>query len=164
MLHFLVLFLAINSLSAFSVGRDGDPYFEEAVSWQPVKYVNHDCGYKAALPGDSRSCLANDLVYNYSEFEGTVYEIHTNLNGRYQPPKTEHEFLTQIEVAFGDIVEIQPILSNQRKVKYVVDLVWKEKNKMARLFCSSNQLYWALIEGNDLSLAPFFFETVQITK
>jgi len=103
----------MNSLSAFSVGRDGDPYCGEAISWQPVKYVNRDFGYKAA---------------------------------------------------FGDAVEIQPIPSNQRRVKYVVDLVWKEKNKMARVFCSSNQLYWALVEGQNLSLAPFFFETVQITK
>lgn len=92
------------------------------------------------------------------------HEIHTSYNSRYLPPKTEKEFTQQVKEAFTESVKVISIPSNQKTIKYICELYFNDGSKVVRLICSSNNLYWCLVQGNDLTLAPLFFDTVKITK
>ena len=153
-----------NSLSAMFVGRDGDPYWSDGIEWQQVKYDNRDNGFSAHLPGKVTSGLTNGNVYCFSEYDSTYYEVHVSLNQRYQPPKKESQFINQLKEAFGCDVSIRSIPSGQKRVRYIVELCWGEEGKIARIYCTSNQIYWAAVEGDNLDLAPLFFDKIQITK
>lgn len=156
--------ISAQPLFAMSVGRDGAPYTENAVQWQPVKYEDRDTGFVAALPGEPKSGFSNGNVYAYSKFKQTSYEIHSSLNKRYQPPEEEKLFLDQIETAFSEEAQVKSISSEQSNILYIAEIHFKSADKIVRLYCSSNQLYWAIVAGDDLTLAPDFFETIQITK
>jgi len=156
--------ISVQPLFAMSIGRDGAPYTENEVQWQPVKYEDRDTGFVAALPGEPRSGFSNGNVYAYSKFKQTAYEIHSSLNERYQPPKEEKLFLFDLEIAFSEEAEVELISSEQSNILYIAEIRFKSADKIARLYCSSNQLYWAIVAGDDLMLASDFFETIQITK
>jgi hypothetical protein len=159
----LTLGIAEN-LSAFSIGRDGDSYVENEIEWQNVSYSNDDVGFVASIPGSPKSGVSNGDAFTYSQYRGVDYEIHTSLNDRFAPPSSERELIQEIETAFGDKANIVLIPSNQAKVKYIAELSFNNESKIARIYWSHNSIYWAIVEGKDLSLAPQFFDTLKITK
>lgn len=152
------------SLTAMTIGPEGESYEENNIVWQPVQYENDDTGFSAALPGDPQSGIADGNAYCYSKYDHVHYQIHTMLNGYYQPPSNQKKFLKQIEEALGSVAIIQPVDSQLKNVEYVVDLYWFDTERVTRVFCSSNQLYWANVQGPDLTLAPLFFDKIRITK
>lgn len=161
------LFLAVISfqdLSAFSIGRDGDPYWENNVQWQRVKYDNGDTGFTASLPGEPKSGLVNMYAYSQSYHDGAYYEIHTSINERYKPPKKESDFVKQVKDAISSPADIVAIRCKMKNVKYVVEIRYKGTTDVSRIYCSSNQLYWALVEGKNAKLASQFFDSIKITR
>lgn len=160
----ILTFMLTENLSAMSIGRDGASYFENDIEWQKVSYENDDVGFIALIPGSPKSGIAGENVFTYSKYQDVDYEIHCSLNERYIPPENEKMFIQQIENAFSNNVIISSIQSNQRKVKYIAEIYFYEKNKIARVYCSQNYLYWMLVQGKDLSIAPLFFEAIEITK
>ncbi len=159
-----LMLVSFQTLSALSFGQDGAPYVENNIKWQPVKYENDDAGFKAAHPGSPHTGLSGGDVYTYSQYKGADYEIHTSLTKRYQPPKNEIAFMQQVENAFADEADIIAVPSSQKTVKYIAELYFKKTNKVVRIYCSSNSLYFDIVEGKDLTLFPLFFDTIQITK
>ncbi len=147
-----------------SIGKKGEPYLENNIQWQQVEYVNSDAGFLAALPGTPSSGLSNGYVFSGSHYEKDYYEINASLSQRYTPPATEREFIRQVEEAFKDEATVTPVSLKQGQVRYCADIHYTKESKKVRLFCSRNCLYWAIIEGDNLTLAPSFFNSVQITK
>ncbi len=160
----IVLLFSIQQLSAFSIGKEGQPYFENSIEWQPVKYDDDDAGFYMAFPEMPKCGLSNGDVYAYSKYKNVHYEMHTSLSGRFLPPKKEYDFMMLVNDAFAAEAEILVIPSSQKNVKYIAEIYWNKMGKVVRLYCSSNQLYWVIVEGEDLTLAPLFFDTVNITK
>ena len=66
--------------------------------------------------------------------------------------------------AFGSDVSVTSVPSTQKSVLYIAEMHFADEPKVARLFCSKNRLYWAIVEGDNLELATEFFESIQITK
>lgn len=157
----LLTLFSSSALFAFSIGRDGTPVTIENISWQPVKYVDSDVGFTALLPGSPSSGFASGDVYVYSIYDEVHYEINCSMGGRYSPLATEALFVNQI-VAANAGAKVTSVPVNQPNIKYIVDIV--SEGSMVRLFCSTNQLYWAIVEGSDLSLATTFFDSIKITK
>lgn len=168
--HFaFVLFIFLNSalipsLSALSIGRDGDPYIQDGIEWQKVYYNDTDAGFTGILPGSPKSGMSNGYCYSTSQYNGVFYEFHTLLGRRYNPPKTEADFISQLNEAYGTEVSITPVSPTQKKVKYCADIICNDGKKIVRIFWSQNCLYWAIVEGEDLSLAFFVFDSFQVTK
>lgn len=75
----------------------------------------------------------------------------------------EKDFIRELAKAFKD-ASISSISPTQEKVKYCADINFNDDNKIVRAFCSINRLYWAVVEGADLSLAPLVFDSFQVTK
>lgn len=150
-------------LFGMSIERIGSAYLDNGVEWQAMKYENDDSGFEVKIPGSPASGMANGDVYVYSRYQNVDYEIHCSLNGRYKPPKTEKKFMQEIENLFSKDAKITAIPSNQKKVKYIAELNFINGSKTVRIYCSKNCLYWVIVQGPDLSLAPQFYESVNIT-
>lgn len=167
---FLFIFAALftlastETLSAMSIGRDGTSYFENDVEWQKVSYRNDDAGFEALIPGSPISGISNGDVYVHSKYQNVHYEIHCSLDERYKPQKKEQNFIQKVAEAFEEESTVEPIGSDQKTVKYIAEIYHNEGNKITRVYCSKNCLYWAIVEGENLSLAPLFFDSIEITK
>lgn len=164
-----VFFIFCNSmlippLSAMSIGRDGPSYIQDGIEWQHVYYKDSDAGFTGTLPGSPMSGISNGCAYSGSEYNDVIFEFHTQLGEQYNPPKKEKDFINELYEAFGTEALISSVYSTQKRVKYCADIIFNDGNKMIRVFCSKNRLYWAIIAGADLSLAPFVFESFQVTK
>lgn len=151
-------------LDAMSIGRDGQPFYVGDVQWQAVKFEDKEIGFTANIPGSPKSGLSNADVFSGSTYQNIYYEINTELNARYTPPKTSKEFLKQVSEAYSDEATVQMIPPAQANVKYIADVLYHSQNKLVRVLCSRNQLYYAIVEGSDLSLAHTFFNSIIITK
>ena len=169
--YFILLFagicLSFQALPAFSIGKVGTEYSANGIKWTTIEYNNNDNGFKASFPGRVKSGISNSHVFVRGDYEGVLYEINCSINGRYNPPKTESEFIAFVEEAFADDAQIVPMASNQDKVLYMADLYFVDGSKVARIMCSHNQLYKVIVEGGDSSLVSLyldFFEGIQITK
>lgn len=159
----LAAILCLNSLYAMSIGREGEPFFIEDIQWQHVCYKNNDAGFTATIPGEPRSGIANSDAYTHSNYKGVNYEIHCSLSKRIVPWKKYELFVQEVKNAFEE-AQVVEVVSDQPNVKYVVDVYFINTSKAIRLFCSHNCLYWAIVEGGDLSLASLFFDSIQITN
>ncbi len=169
--YFILLFagicLSFQALSALTIGKVGTHYTANGIKWTTVEYYNNDNGFKASFPGRDKSCISKGNIFIRGEYQEVTYELHCSINGRYNPPETESEFIAFIEETFADDVRIVPMPSNQDKVLYMVDIYFIEESKVARIMCSHNQLYWAIVEGEGFSLVPLyldFFEGIEIIK
>lgn len=160
----LLSFTLTGFLSAFSIGREGSPYVENGINWQGVCYKNNDAGFIASMPGSPTSGISGGDAYSYSNYKDVDYEIHTSLSTRYTPPKKEKDFIKQVQDAFIGEATVVPVSSNQSNVKYIAEIYFNEESKIVRVYCSNNCLYWAIVDGNDLSLAFLFFDMIIITK
>ena len=152
------------SLSALSIGRVGSSYEENGIVWQDVSYDNNDVGFVGSIPGSPKSGISSGYAFTYSRYLGVDYEINSEVNDRYTPPRKEKNFIQELEEDFGDEAKISPVPSSQGKVKYIADMHYNNGKKVVRVFCSKNCLYYAIVEGNDLSMAPSFFDSIEITK
>lgn len=165
----LVFFICLNStltlpLSALSIGRDGSSYIQDEIEWQDVSYKDTDAGFTGTLPGSPRSGLIDGCAYCMSDYNGTLFQFNTEIGVTYKPPKKEKDFIRQLSEAFGDDASISSISLSQKNVKYCAELNFHDGDKIIRVYSSKNRLYFAIIEGEDLSLAPFVFDSFQITK
>lgn len=160
----LLLSANLSPLTAMSIGREGPSYIENEIEWQKVSYDNDDTGFTARIPGSPKSGLSGGDVYTYSNYRGVSYEINCSLNERYIAPKKENKFMNQVRNAFEKDAVVEAIKPNQKKVKYIAELRFNETNKICRIYCSKNCLYKAIVEGEDLSLAHLFFDSIQITE
>ena len=164
-----VFFIFCNSmlippLSALSIGRDGPSYIQDGIEWQNVYYKESDAGFTGTLPASPVSGISNGYVYCGSSYNNVFFEFQTPLEGKYHPPKTKQDFINECHEAFGAEASISYISPTQTKVKYCADIIFNDGNKIVRLFSSKNRLYWAIVEGPDLSLAPFVFDSFQVTR
>lgn len=160
----LLLSANLSPLAAMSIGREGPSYFENEIEWQKVAYKNDDTGFTATIPGSPKSGMSNGDVYTYSNYQGVSYEINCSLNQRYIAPKKETKFMDQVKNAFENEALVEAIKPTQKKVKYIAEMRFNDSKKICRIYCSKNCLYKALVEGDDLSLAPLFFDSIQITE
>ena len=151
-----------SSLSAFSIGREGNPVTIQGESWQKVKYDNKSSYFSAMLPGEPMSGMGNGDVYSHSEYQGTYFEIKTGMNETYTPPKTPALFLKEACGAFAKEGKVSLVKPGQSGAKYVTEIVYKTGDKILRVYASKKHLYYAMIEGKDLSLAPTFFDSIVV--
>lgn len=165
MIFFKLLILAIVStchVSALSIGRDGQAYTLNGVSWQPVRYSDNQAGFVAILPGSPSSCMTGDEVYTSSKFNDSHYKVLSYYKSVYTPPQTAELFLEVIKNANPTALELSLIPSTQNNVLYIVQACFPQE-KIIRFFCSRNKIYQMIFQGKDTSLAPTFFESMQVT-
>ncbi|MCH9626100.1 MAG: hypothetical protein S4CHLAM123_12910 [Chlamydiales bacterium] len=99
-----------------------------------------------------------DSTFFRKSSEYIIQNIITNLS------KFGYMQRSQIETAFSEEATVESISSEQSHVLYIAEIRFKSADKIVRLYCSSNQLYWAIVAGDDLMLASDFFDTIQIKK
>lgn len=159
---FILTIVASCQLSALSMGRKGEPYTLNNVSWQPVQYVDNEAGFEAILPGKPSSCMTGTEVYIHSTFNQGYYEVQSFYKSPYTPPQSAELFLEVVKNANPNGFEFTLIPSTQNNVLYIVQACF-ENDKIARFFCSRNKIYQMIFQGNDASLAPTFFESMKVT-
>jgi hypothetical protein len=72
---------------AISVGREGEPYEINGVTWQNVAIEGEKYKLAAALPGAATSRLMNSTAESISISEDNIYFIRTNDVSNEKPPK-----------------------------------------------------------------------------
>ncbi|MDN3508306.1 MAG: hypothetical protein P0S94_05245 [Simkaniaceae bacterium] len=157
----LFLCLMIGSLWSFSVGREGDPVKIHGHSWQKVKYDNGDAYFSAMLPGEPRSGMSGAGIYSGSNYNGTSFEINTSYGQRYTSGKTKKLFLSEVKKVFskyGNVKLIKPVPGS----KYCAEVKYSSGKEIRQVYASPNFLYYAIVEGDDLSLASQFFKSVVV--
>ena len=75
------------SLSALSIGRVGSSYEENGIVWQDVSYDNNDVGFVGSIPGSPKSGISSGYAFTYSRYLGVDYELNSEVNDRYTPPR-----------------------------------------------------------------------------
>lgn len=163
---FLIFFLFFSAISvpsfAMTIGRDGDPYEENGVLWQPVKFEENNRGFKAEFPGKPMSGISTPWYYISSSFGLSEYEIHTHMSDRYELPKNETQF-NDILLTLVENNEMYTILKpSNHAVRYEAEVLTRDLNtgnhtKIWRLYWTSDErVYIAIVEGDISSSAQFF--------
>ncbi|MCP5469225.1 MAG: hypothetical protein H7A36_01810 [Chlamydiales bacterium] len=147
---------------AFTIGRDGEPYTFEGNEWQNCTYENGAFGFAAAFPGKPFSGIANSNAYAHSQHNGTDYEVHCSIAQSYTPPPSQQLFMQQVQAAFGKDGIVKMMSVDQSGALYVAQITFRGVNRVVRIYCSSNQLYWAIVQGDDFTLAPAFFNSIRV--
>lgn len=70
-------FAAPTQALALSIGKDGDAYIENDISWQPVRYDKEGHGITAVFPGNPSSGLMNGLWCIHSDYNDGFYRMLT---------------------------------------------------------------------------------------
>lgn len=157
------------SFAAMSIGRNGSPYEENGISWQPVQFNENGQGFKAALPGQPKSGITGAWYFVYSNYEETDYEIHTSCRARSLPPSSDADFLTYMEKEIDDNEYFVPVDAALPDVLYAAEISTNNKEtgnleKIYRLYWTADKrIYYAVVSGPNLSLAPDFFKTITFT-
>jgi hypothetical protein len=168
---FLFLFSTIVTQSfAMSIGRDGESYEENDISWQPVKFNENNQGFRAAFPGEPMSGISSPWYYIYSKHGMSEYEIHTHMNERYLLPDTEKEFLDTVQKTLGENEFLTPLNISDSVVRFSAQIMTSDIDtgqlvKMWRIYWTSdNRMYYAIIAGEDFSAAAAFFSKITFTS
>jgi hypothetical protein len=154
------------SFAAMSIGRNGSPYVENGISWQPVQFTENNQGFTAAVPGQPKSGITTPWYFVYSNYEKTDYEIHTSANERFLPPSSDADFLTTMEKLIDANEYFIPVEAAFPEVLYAAEVSTNDQEtgdlvKIWRLYWTAdNRMYYAVVDGPDLSLAPEFFNKI----
>lgn len=159
---FLVLacFLVATHLSAasLSMGRDGEPFTEEGIKWQPVHYSSDERYVKANLPGEPRSVMSSDGIYMYSNYDNAIYELQI----QNMFPEKPEEGKKQLEKTSG-LKVTKIVKAPQPGCLYAIEYQLKTDNSSlkGRLFATKKGAYLALSNGE---VAEAFFESVKFSQ
>lgn len=157
--------LLTEPLSAYSIGKEGNPFVSDGISWQKVYFDNDETGFTAVMPGSPVSGISQGFAYCYSDFEGVKYEIKISLNQKLVVPDSAESFLNELNQLFGAHCQINLLKNQDPNVKYTVELKLNSNDKIGRFLVShNNALYTALVAGDNLSFAEQFLESIVITK
>lgn len=162
----VVLFSFVASAAfAMSIGRDGPSFEENGIMWQPVKYEDGKSGFKAAFPGEPTSGISSPWNYIFSAYGTSHYEIHFHMQDRVKTPKNEKTFLKHIEESMSETDVLTPLDISSKFVIYAAEVTSYDSSKnlvkMYRVYLGKdNVLYFAIIEGQDFSLAAEFFNKI----
>jgi hypothetical protein len=167
---FFTMLLVLSAFSmqsfALSIGRNGTAYEENGISWQPVQLNDNNQGFTAALPGQPRSGISTPWYFVYSKHQMTDYEIHTSASERFLPPGSEADFLKSMENDIEENEYFVPITAAAPEVLYAAEIYTNDKQtgEMVKIWrqywTADNRIYYAIVEGQNLSLAPEFFNKI----
>lgn len=162
----LPLLLAISSLSAFSMGRDGDSYKVGGIQWQKVKYTDEQNSLSAALPGAPKSALVNNKRVFYSTVGASEYELQILPSSVFNLPQDQDEC---IEIFDSPTSQVSILTPAQATVQYMFQVDFYDKSLSKRevsalVLASENALYVARIDGSDYSLQDIFFDSILINQ
>lgn len=155
--------LGTTGLNALSIGREGAPFLQDDIEWQMVKYEHNDCGFVATLPGSPRSGIRNASVYTASTLNDTHYEVHTPFANLSAKPSLE-DFVANVQRSLGEKASVNLLPSNQQAVIAIVEVIFHSESKLMRMYYCDKNIYYAYATGEELSLAPAFFESITIIK
>ena len=162
----ILSFVSFSTLSAFSIGRSGAAYEEDGILWQPVRYEDRDGGYVADIPGRPVSGLRGDILFIASEYEDSTFIIFHSAWERFIPAASEAEFIKELKAVLQKNQKLKAITVDDPEVYYAVEIVRSDRRSKAlldvrRVYQTSNQLYFALVEGEDYALAQEFFSRIR---
>jgi hypothetical protein len=73
----------------------GSSYEENGIARQDVSYDNNDVGFVGSIPGSPKSGIRSGCAFTYSRYLGVDYEINSEVNDRFTPPRKEKNFIHQ---------------------------------------------------------------------
>lgn len=166
---FVTIFLiTVDQSYAMYFGHQGNPYVENEISWQPIRFEDDDnSGFKAAFPGEPRSGISTPWYFVNSKYQETIYEIHTHMNHLFDW-NSEDDFIDECNKAFASEYAILSVAElTIPHVKKCVEILKYDSNskdlvKILRIYWTADKrLYYAIIEGKDFSLVSDFFNKIQ---
>lgn len=164
----VVLFsLVATPAFSMSIGRNGKPFEEKGTQWQPMQFEDQGTGVRAAFPGSPTSGISSPWYFMFSEFNSVGYEIHTAMSKSLKFPKSKKDFEKELQKELTKNDSYTVLKLSDPNVLFAADIK-NEKGapaKMVRIFYTSDlRIYYAIVEGPDLSLAPDFFNKIQFFK
>ena len=161
-----LLVITAMPLSAMSVGREGTPYMQDGIQWQPV-YIKDDNGeLNAALPGDPHSGFSDGWFWVASEYNGGIYDIKTP-GAKFTPPKTLEVLLAQAQYLLPAGTTINVLESIQPAVRFVLECLIQEDGeapRILRIYTTDKLLFVAAVQDEDLTLSEAFFKTINVIR
>lgn len=161
----LLAILFFNSLCAISLGKLGQPFQQDNVEWQLVNYQDGGVMMTAAMPGSPKTGITNDWCFICSQYLGSEYEIHFNPKLRFATPKTLDGFIAFFQSQ--PHTTITPLESTQPGVIYELELRTytqddTELEQISHVYATHDHIYFAIVVGQDFSLADRFFASFTI--
>ncbi len=163
----LCLVIASENLFAAPVKLEGVSSLREGVLWQKVICDQENAGYRAFLPeddfGDCRTMVREDgAVVAFSKQAGSCYIliVQDPLEG------TSEEILQELRGSFPTHAQVT-LFPKQENILLSAEIRWTERSGESyvyRFYGAKDCSYWAVVVGEDLSCASYFFDSIQITK
>lgn len=165
----LALFVvSLPPLMEATLGEYGNSFNYKKIKWHPVRYLDHDndIGFKAIVPVHGLVAKKKEGdVFVFGQANNVAYEVHCSEKGRFEPPASSDDFIKKVEKVFKKDADVILLPGTMKNVHYIADIAYKKGHKRVRIYCSKNQLYWAIIQpldGKEPEHAEFFFNSIEI--
>ena len=161
----LCLLAITGPLSAMSLkmGRNGPPFTENGIQWQPVHYQESSKNrYLAAnLPGEPRTSLSSEGIFLNSNYENAFYQVQVLGDNA---PKTIKEAKELLEKT-RDLQINKVRKSPQPNCNFAIEYQVKTDQSLIRgcFFGTDSGAYLAVSDGDNLIAKPFF-ESVKFSQ
>lgn len=158
MLKNLVLFSFLVCFGQLAAGGDKTESSIPAEEWADVRYSDKKTEFNFSIPGDPKQ-EQGEITFSYkSEYNGTKYHVRVLTQGTPKNSTEAEKIMDGMKLPYTKI-EPSPfdgVLAYQ--------LESKDNPAVGRIYFSQSAGYFFAVEGNDLSEADNFFNSVQITK
>jgi len=147
-----------------SVGRKGEPYVTNGITWQNVYLEGTKFKVTASIPGSPRSVLMNGNFKVESNYQDTYYWVETKGADDQRPPKSYEDLVKLFTNEKGNF---HPLKNQMPKVRFAAEYTYTRNDGVpgvTHILVSKRKMYIIGAVGKDLSLLKPFFESFNIVK
>jgi len=137
-------------------------------NWHPIVYKDEYRSFRAKFPGILEETLKNErLCFFQSAREDVRYAIFFKPDNAFSPPATLEEFLERFKhLDSAQVIALKPV---QPRVVYLLQIhMFNEMDgavrSILRVYATENTLYFAMVDGGDLSFSGDFFHSLEFEK
>lgn len=162
----MVTSVLLNPISASQIKSELIPNFIESIKWHAVAYEDGNRRINAKLPGKPEEIIKNgDLCLFHSTHCDVHYLFYFRPAFLFHPPATLEEFIERF--SYLENAQIMALSPKQPHLRYLLQIHMINTPGMEailRVYATENTLYFAMVEGGDLSFAGDFFRSIQIDE
>lgn len=138
------------------------------INWHPIVYKDEYRSFRAKFPGSLEETIKNErLCFFHSACEDVRYAIFFKPDIDFSPPATLEEFLERFNhLDNAQVIALKP---EQPLVIYLLQVhLFNEMDgavrSILRVYATENTLYFAMVDGGDLSFSGDFFHSLEFEK
>lgn len=138
----------------------------ENIKWYSVAYEDSNRSFIAKLPGNPEEIIKNEqLCFFHSTHREVHYGIYFNPTILFEPPATVEEFIDRYKhLENSQIIALKP---KQPHLLYLLQINMMNSDGIRavfRVYATETTLYYAMVDGHDLTFAGDFFQSIKIEK